>query len=382
MAKKRGNNEGSLHKRKNGTWRVQVSINRKRLGYSAKSKSDAQSWLRKTQDEIETGLKFESTKLLVSQYMKDWLTTIQPSLRVNTHAQYAQITNQYLVPSFGKIKLRDLSPDTVQRLYNYMVEQGKGLRTVKMTHAVLHRALKQAVRLGIVSRNAAAATIPPKPKHKEMTILDENQVQTFLLAAKATNDRFYALYHLALSTGMRQGELLGLKWSDVDFSQKLLQVQRQLVRERSGKLGFVEPKTKAGNRRIDIGEGTLAVLKDHRDGQRKEAASFGSLWPKSDLVFPSEVGTPMGRNNLRRMFTRLLRIARVPQIRFHDLRHTAASLMLNNGVPVIVASKRLGHAQPSITLDVYGHLMPNKQQDVATLMDQLLTPVEFPVPTI
>jgi len=193
-----------------------------------------------------------------------------------------------------------------------------------------------------------------------------------LIVAQAKSNRFFALYHLAVSTGMRQGELLGLKWSDLDCKQGLLQVQRQLTKKKGGGFEFTAPKTKAGTRRLDLGESALRVLRGHRQQQFLEMQSVG-------LVFPSTIGTPYNRSNLRKRFKLILDEAGLPEIRFHDLRHTAATLMLNHGIPVIVVSRRLGHARPSITLDIYGHLIPDKQKEVALLMDQLLTPIQIEI---
>ena len=176
---------------------------------------------------------------------------------------------------------------------------------------------------------------------------------------------------------MRQGELLGLKWNDIDFGTSALQVQRQVTKKKGGGFIFSQPKTKSGVRRIDLGEGTIAILKEHRQNQFAEMLVAGKNWEENDLVFPSTIGTVQDRDNLRRHYKTLLKKAGLPEIRFHDLRHTAASLMLNNNIPVIVVSKRLGHAQPSITLDVYGHLIPTKQQEVASLMDELLIPIQI-----
>ncbi len=200
-----------------------------------------------------------------------------------------------------------------------------------------------------------------------------------LIVAQAKSDRFFALYHLAVSTGMRQGELLGLKWSDLDCKQGLLQVQRQLTKKKGGGFEFTAPKTKAGTRRLDLGESALRVLRDHRQQQYLEMQSVGDDWQDNDLVFPSTIGTPYNRSNLRKRFKLILDEAGLPEIRFHDLRHTAATLMLNHGIPVIVVSRRLGHARPSITLDIYGHLIPDKQKEVALLMNQLLTPIQIEI---
>ena len=221
----------------------------------------------------------------------------------------------------------------------------------------------------------------PKPKTQEMKFLDENQVQHFLIAAQTRDDRFYALYHLAVSTGMRMGELLGLKWEDLDKEQAALHIQRQLTRLHGIGLRLMPPKTKAATRRIDLGQQSLEVLKQHQERQFQDMATAGDRWEENDLIFASTIGTFINPSNLRREFKPLLKKAGLPQIRFHDLRHTAASLMLNNGVPVIVVSRRLGHAQPSITLDVYAHLIPSKQQEAAALMDELLTPIKVEIPT-
>jgi integrase len=379
MAQKRGNNEGSIYKRSNGTWRAQVTLQGKRLTFTAKTKRDAQAWLRKTLDEIDNGLNFESTKTLLTTFMEEWLISIEPALRYNTIKQYEQVTHQYILPVLGNYRLRDIKPEHIQRLYNNMVKSGYGLRTVQIVHSVFHRALVHAVKLGLLARNPDDATTPPKPKRKEMLFLDENQAQQFLIAAKTQNDRFYTLYYLAIATGMRQGELLGLKWADLDWEKGELQVRRQLTKKKGGGFELTAPKTRAGIRRINLGKNTLEVLQEHRQEQFLEMQSTGAYWQDQDMVFTSKVGTPMDRSNLRWFFKKLLKDAGLPNIRFHDLRHTAASLMLNNGIPLIVVSRRLGHAQPSITLDVYGHLIPGKQQEAASLMDELLTPIQIQI---
>jgi len=379
MARKRGNNEGSLYKRNSGSWRAQVIVEGRRLGQSFKTKREAQEWLRQMLDEIDYGLTFNAAQIKLDEFMEEWLVSVEPTLRFNTHKQYCQITRQHILPFLGELKLREIKPGQIQRLYNQMVKKGYGLRTVQLIHTVLHRSLVHAVKLGIMPRNPADATTPPKPKPKEMKFYDETQAQKMLITAKAKNDRFYALYHLAVSTGMRQGELLGLKWSDLDRDFGMLQIQRQLTKKSGGGFDLSPPKTRAGVRRIDLGESSLKVLQDHLQMQYQEINQAGEKWQDSDLIFPSTIGTPNDRDNLRKRFKAVLKEAGLPEIRFHDLRHTAAALMLNNGIPVIVVSRRLGHARPSITLDIYGHLIPQKQKEVASLMDELLTPIQIEI---
>jgi integrase len=378
MAKKRGNNEGSIYKRKNGTWRALVTIQGQRVTHTAKTKREGQEWIRKTLDEIDNGLLFESTVISLDTFMQDWLVSVEPSLRFNTFKQYKQVTLQHILPVLGKMRLRDVKPEHIQRLYNFLIINGSSHRTVQLAHSIFHRALVTAVKLGMISRNPADATSPPKPKKKEMRFFDENQIHKLLITAETTKDRFSALYHLAISTGMRQGELLGLKWSDIDWEAGSLQIKRQVTRKEGG-LNFSQPKTKSGIRRIDLGNQTLSILKEHQKKLFDEMIKAGEKWHDLDLVFPSNIGTIMNRNNLRRKYIGLLKKANLPELRFHDLRHTAASLMLNHNVPVIIVSKRLGHAQPSITLDVYGHLIPAKQKEVASLMDELLTPIQLQI---
>jgi integrase len=208
-----------------------------------------------------------------------------------------------------------------------------------------------------------------------MMVLDESQVTQFLVAAQ--NSPYLALYHLAVTTGMRLGELFGLKWSDLQWMSGTLLVQRQLQRVRRQGWSFVEPKTRSGRRAIKLGENTLQSLRVHKSRQELAKALAGSEWKDHDLIFPTTIGTPGDASNMRIDFKRVLQQAGLPGIRFHDLRHTAASLMLNHGVPAIVVSKILGHSKPSITLDVYGHLYHEMQGSAAVIMDQLVAPIQM-----
>jgi integrase len=211
--------------------------------------------------------------------------------------------------------------------------------------------------------------------HSEMAFLDADQASQLLIAAKGS--RYEAIYYLAIHTGMRQGELLGLKWSDLDWDRETVHVQRQIKRVPGQGMVFGSPKTKSGIRTIKIGSGILKSLLDHKDRQLLEKMAAGENWTDHDLIFPTSVGTPEHQSTLRKDFLRVLKRSGLPEIRFHDLRHTAATLLLNNNIPVIVVSKRLGHAKTSITLDTYGHLIHSMQDEAAKVMDQLVTPVEI-----
>lgn len=193
--------------------------------------------------------------------------------------------------------------------------------------------------------------------------------------AKEVNDRNYAIYYLAIVTGMRQGELLGLQWKNVDLDKGIIKVVQNQKRLPSGKLVFGKPKTKTSIRSIKIGEESIEVLQNQekRIKREREDDRVKHIWKEMDMVFPSTIGTPIDPTNILKKFRKALIKAGLPRIRFHDLRHTAAAIMLNNGVDLFIAYKRLGHAKPSITLDVYGHLLNTAQNEVANKIEVIIS---------
>jgi integrase len=227
----------------------------------------------------------------------------------------------------------------------------------------------------MIGKNPASVAIKPKKPTREMAILDEIQVRQMLFAARCT--RLGPILHMAVTTGMRQMELLGLKWDDLDWIKQTIKVIRQLARPEEGKLKFAPPKTKFGLRTVSLGSKAMEVLRDHYERQQEERRAAGGLWIETGLMFTNATGGQLDPRNLLRDYKKLLHDAGLPMIRFHDLRHTAASLMLNLGIPVLVVSRILGHSRPSITLDVYGHLIPSAQAEVAEKMDELITPIEL-----
>lgn len=371
MAKRRGNNEGSIYQRDNGRWVAQVRINGKRLAKSFSTQKECRLWIRQMQDQVDNGLHWEAVKLSVEDYLNRWLKDIEGTIKPKTHYQYAGIVRNHLIPGLGKLKLAELQPYHIQKVYTDLKEQGHSQRNIQLVHSILRRALVMAEQQGLIGRNPSKAITSPKVVHKEMKVLNDNQVRQLLIAAQG--DRYEALYHLAVTTGLRQGELLGLKWVDIDWASNTLQVKRQLQRQKGRGLVFSSPKSKAGQRLVQLGEVTMKLLAEHR--KRQDIERLSSDWQENDMVFPSMVGTPVGQRNLHRFFKRLLKKASLPDIRFHDLRHTAATLMLMNGIPLIVVSRRLGHSKPSVTLDIYGHYLPGMQDKAASLMDELVTPI-------
>lgn len=206
-----------------------------------------------------------------------------------------------------------------------------------------------------------------------MDILNESQVSQLLIAAQG--HRLEALFHLAVISGMRQMELLGLKWDDLDWIKQTLKIERQLLKPNGEGVKFSTPKTRYGKRSIALGTKTIEILRKHYEHQQADQLKAGEEWKEYGLIFTTRNGTPIHPRNLLRDYKKLLHGAGLPPFRFHDLRHTAASILLDQGIPVITVSRRLGHARASITLDIFGHLIPTMQNEVAELIDDLVMPM-------
>jgi len=376
MAKKiRGRNEGSLYQRPNGSWRAQISINGKREGKTFPTKRESLAWLRKIQIQVGFGHDIEGSKITLKEYLTQWIDTSNVHLRDKTLRQYKGVIKNHIIPYLGSVQLKELNLARIERHYAELRNNGLSSRSTKLVHSVLHKALKKAVRYNLIIANPATGASLPRYRPPEMKVLDANQVSQFLIAAQGSY--YEALYHLAVHTGMRQGEMFGLKWDDLRWQSGVLLVQRQVQREPGQQWKYLEPKTRAGNRTIALGEGVLQILRLHQQNQIILKAVAGQEWKENGLVFPNRRGKPGDQSNLRKDFKAVLKQAGLPVIRFHDLRHTAASLMLNNGIPSIVVSKRLGHAKPSTTMDIYGHLYHEMQEEAARVMDELVTPIQI-----
>jgi integrase len=275
----------------------------------------------------------------------------------------------HISPTLGRVKLKNLTPAHVRSLCREKLDSGLAPRTVQYIHRTLSRALKQAVSDGLIPRNAAGSVKAPQPRSEEIRPLDREQVRAFLEAV--SGDRLEALYVVAITAGVRAGELLGLKWEDVDLEAGMLQVRRTLSEARSGRI-FEAPKSGKG-RRIRLTRMATEALRGHRKRQIEEKLRLGSLWQEDGLVFPSQVGTPIGGRNLIRHFKIRLGRAGLPStFRFHDLRHTCATLLLRQGVHVKLVQELLGHGDVSLTLNTYSHVLPGMGDAAAGAMDEAL----------
>ncbi len=280
----------------------------------------------------------------------------------------------YLTPALGRHQLAKLQPEHVQTLMNQMLEaggkDGQGLspRTVQRARAVLRRALNQALKWGMVPRNVATLVDPPRSRTPRFTTLRPEQGRVLLDAARG--DRFEALYRVALSLGLRQGEALGLRWEDVELQAGTLRVAVALQRF-DGKLQLVEPKTDRSRRVLSVPTALVSALKAHRARQLQERLLAGDRWRDSGLVFTSRIGTPLEPRNVTRAYKALLTRAGLPDIRFHDLRHSCASLLVAQGLHPRVVMETLGHSQISLTMNTYAHVLADVQREAAVTMDRL-----------
>ncbi len=318
---------------------------------------------------------YASTKTTLEEFMSGWLESSKSSLRETTWSHYNGVTQRYILPKLGQIKLIELGGDQIQTLYDCLVDEGIGIPTVIKVHTVLQSALSHAVKAGKIGSNPVQATLPPRAPSREMSVLDESQVNTLLIASK--RHRLEALWHLAVTTGMRQMELLGLKWADLDWDKQTLKVKRQLVRSSVKGIRFIPPKTNSGRRTLSLGSRSISALRDHYKRQQLEKQATGESWVENGLIFTNSIGKPIDPRRLLKDFKNMLNVGGLPEIRFHDLRHTSATLMLNHGIPIMVVSRRLGHARPSITLNIYGHLIPSMDVMAADKLDELVTPIEL-----
>jgi integrase len=303
-------------------------------------------------------------------YLRSWLETMRPTVKESAWIRYEQLLRVHALPGIGRIPLARLTPQQVQHLYGDRLATGRSPTTINHLHGVLHHALEDALRLNLVPRNVTSLTKPPRVEKHEMQVYSPEQVD--ILLTTAMGHRQEAMFALAVSTGMREGEIIALKWSDVDLAKGSLQVRRG--RQRTLK-GYVDgnPKTDSGRRTIRLTRTAIEALRAHRTRQLQERLRLGEAWSEHNLVFPSAVGTPLEGPNLLRTYYRVVAKAGLPRIRFHDLRHTAATLLLLQGVPAKVVSEMLGHANIAITLDLYSHVLPDMQEQAAAAMEDILS---------
>jgi integrase len=371
---KRGNGEGTITRRKNGGWMAQYYVyatrGRKRRTLYGKTRKEVAKKLTEALSNREQGLIFDAGKMTLEEYLERWLAdSVRGTVRPSTFERHEQIVNVHVNPALGRIRLKNVTPPHVRGLLAEKLESGLASATVRKIHSTLHKALSQAVADGLIPRNAADVKAP-RPTPKEMRPLSEEEARTFLEAARG--DQFETLYVLALTTGLRRGELLGLRWDDVDLERGTLRVGRAHVRE-GGRHAVGETKTRRGRRQVNLTPRTVNTLRAHRKHQLEEKIRLTGLREDSGLIFTTHRGTYVNPENLiKRSFKPLLKRAGLPDIRFHDLRHTCATLLLGRGVHPKLVQELLGHATIAMTLDTYSHYLPSMGNAAAGAMSDAL----------
>ena len=379
MPKKRANGEGSIRKRKDGRWEGRYTA-----GHDpATGKQIFKSVLGKTQAEVKEKLKkalveagqidfTKSGKYTVGTWMDEWFENVAKiKVRPSSHQTYRGYIDNHIKPSIGNIPLEKLTTMDLQRLYRTLLTKGRverieaenqpsGLsaKTVRNINQVISSALDLAVAQKIIPSNPTDACELPKVEHREMQTIPEEQLQAFLAEAKATG--VYEMYYIELATGLRRGELLGLKWNDIDWKNGIIKVRRQIARV-DGQIVEAPLKTKNSYRTVTISPQAIEVLKQQRAKTHDQ------------YVFPSPNGGPISPDSVNNMLKRVLARAGIPKVRFHDLRHTFATIALQNGVDIKTVSGMLGHFSAGFTLDTYAHVTTAAQKEAAQTMGNVLS---------
>jgi integrase len=340
------------------------------------SKRDAQRELRDILTAVDAGTLADAGKITVGAWLQTWLAEAKHNVAPTTFQRYREIVDKHLTPALGNVLLGKLQPSQIQNYYSEALEKGRrdgngGLsaRTVNHHDRVLNVALKRARLLRLIVSNPVEDVSRPKVEEREIESLEPAECAALLTAAKAT--RMLPIIFVALGTGLRRGEMLGLRWSDIDLERRFLTVRQSLEQTKAG-LRFKPPKTKGSRRRIDLSLSLVEVLQRHR---AKQAAARLALGLRSDpdlLVFSRIDGDPMQPDTLTKTFTRIVAAAKIRRITFHGLRHTHATDLLRAGVHPKIASERLGHSTIAITMDTYSHAMPGLQEDAAQRIDAAL----------
>ena len=375
--KKRGNMEGSIVYRSDGRYMARYTVHTaegpKRKALYGRTRAEVAAKLTKAMADRDGGLAFEAGNLTVGEYLDTWLTdSLRGTVRESTRVRHEINIRVHIAPALGRVKLKSLTPAHVRGLHCEKLDAGLAPATVRKIHLTLHKALSQAVTDGLIPRNAAAVPAP-RPTPKEMNPLSAEEARALLEAAREIGDRFEALYVLAVTAGLRRGELLGLRWEDADLERGTLRISRALVREGSSYRSS-STKTKRGRRSIRLTPRAVSALKAHRKRQLEEKIKFAGLWKDHGLIFATQAGTFVNPENLiNRSFKPLLKRAGLPEIRFHDLRHTCATLLLGGGVHPKLVQELLGHATIAMTLDTYSHFLPSMGDHTAKAMEAALS---------
>ncbi len=372
---KRANGEGNIRRRADGTWEARLIVNSKRQSVYGKTQAEVRRKLEDLKSARDNGIDFDAAKMTVSEWLDIWMQDYRNGIKDSTKATYAQDIRLHVVPYIGNIKLARLTAANVQKMYNQVVEDGLSSKSVKNTHGILHKALGQALRLGYVEKNVTDYCELPAIHKKEMHPILDEALEKFLKAIQS--DAYGDLMFVATFTGMRESELLGLTWDCVDFEKKAIRVYRQLSKARGGSAAgeyvFTGPKNKK-ERTFSAMDAVFDTLLRVKEQQAEWRRRSGQVWNNPyDLVFTNEVGRNLSTTTVWKRFKRIAIDVGAEKSRFHDLRHTYATLAITAGVDIKTISETLGHATVAFTMDVYGHVSTEMRRKGAQTMQAYMS---------
>ncbi len=375
MAKKRANGEGLIRQRKDGTWEGRYSIPGKATPKSVYGKTQAivRKKLTAAIAGIDQGIYFEPSKITVAQWLDVWHKEYLGGVKPHTVSQYGTQIKVHLKPSLGAVKLQVLTAPMIQSMYNAKKDEISA-KSIRNLHGVLHKALAQAVKLGYIRYNPSDACELPRVIDKPIKPIEGDNIAKFLNAIKG--HRYEMLYLVTLFTGIRQGEALGLTWDDINFDSGTISINKQLQKERidggGGKYRFV-PLKNDKSRIISPAAYVMDALHLYRKKQREAQLMAGGAWDNQlNLVFTDELGHHLYTQTVLMNFKKIVSRMGIPETRFHDLRHTYATLSLQNGDDIKTVSEALGHATVAFTLDVYGHVTQQMKKASAERMQAFI----------
>lgn len=367
-AKKRGDGEGTIFHRSDGRWVGAVSLGpgRRKKQFYGKTRREVQEKVKQALRELEQGIAIDQPEPTLEAFMRSWLER-KRDIRVSTRVKYDQLMRVHILPALGQFTLKKLTPRVIQNFLYEKLEDGLATKSVSMLHGLLHLVLEEALNLDLVSRNVCDRVKAPKIVSRKSVALNQEQLLRLLQAAEG--ERLEKFVMLLIATGMRRGELLALKWDEIDFDNRVLRVRRTLDYVYGH--GYVEndPKTEKGLREILLPVFIVEMLLNHYEDQRQMKEKYGTRWNDMGYVFTGLYGGRLNPRYILKMYARLLEKAGLPHIRIHDLRHSYSTLMAAMKVQGKVVQEILGHSDYRLTMNVYTHVDLAMQEEPARLLD-------------
>jgi len=362
MAKRRLNQEGSItfHKKWN-LWYGRITHEGKRKGIYGKTKEEVRDSIKELIRIQDSGQSPHTGMILMKDYLNEWLELIKPTLKHKSYDAYESLLRIHLIPQLGHIRLSKLTPEHISGAWVRMLKEGHSATLIEHCHLRLSKAIHDAMKRKLITRNPMQFVIKPRVEAKEMNPLSLEDIPRVLEVAKATE--YYAIIHTAIYTGMRRNELLGLRWKDINLDEAVLHLNRSTYRAKGGVTEYQTTKTKSGSRAIELTPSSAIVLRKQWELQKKDAKTYGYKVTEDTPVFIRRTGKPLLPTTVTIGFKKIVKKLDLDDVRFHDLRHTHATIMLLQKVHPKVVQERLGHSKMSTTMDLYSHVMPSMQKD-------------------